>query len=171
MVQCNPYINMYTYIHIYSIYVYNWLVFHPLCNLKRPRALFSLLKYQWLSIQPPASVKGNWPLVPSNDRCRHRWSCTPCSATGKKNAKEPFKYIPNKYPLYKLFLGLTIKDTVPRLPPYSLWKDQICNKTSSRWWQAVTFLYPAWRSPFQPLSSRIARNNTFPKEKHTKNIH
>ena len=29
--------------------------------------------------------------------------------------------IPNKYPLYKVYMGLIIKCTIPRVPPFSLW--------------------------------------------------
>ena len=38
-----------------------------------------------------------------------------------KPPKEPFKRgydIPNKYPLYKVYMGLTIKDPIPRVPPF-----------------------------------------------------
>ena len=36
--------------------------------------------------------------------------------------KEPFKeyYVPNKYSLYKVQMGLFIKSTIPRVPPFSL---------------------------------------------------
>ena len=30
-------------------------------------------------------------------------------------------YIPNKYPLYKVYMGLIIKGTIPRVAPFSLW--------------------------------------------------
>ena len=29
--------------------------------------------------------------------------------------------IPSKYPLYKVYMGLIIKGTIPRVPPFSLW--------------------------------------------------
>ena len=41
---------------------------------------------------------------------------------------EPFKrgYIPNKYPLYKVNMGLIIKGTIPRVfPPFSLWQNSV----------------------------------------------
>ena len=28
--------------------------------------------------------------------------------------------IPNKYPLYKVYMGLSMKGTIPRVPPFSL---------------------------------------------------
>ncbi len=31
--------------------------------------------------------------------------------------------IPNKYPLYKVDMGLIIKGTIPRVPPFSLWME------------------------------------------------
>ena len=35
--------------------------------------------------------------------------------------RSPLKrYIPNKYPLYKVYMGLSIRGTIPRLPAFSL---------------------------------------------------
>ncbi len=36
-------------------------------------------------------------------------------------SKGIYRDIPNKYPLYKVYMGLIIKGTIPRVPPFSLW--------------------------------------------------
>ena len=42
-------------------------------------------------------------------------------------ARSPLKVdIPNKYPLYKVYMGLTIRGTIPRVRAFSLWELQ--------WW-------------------------------------
>ncbi len=34
---------------------------------------------------------------------------------------------PNKYPLYKVYMGLIIKGTIPRVPAFSLWFIYVFN--------------------------------------------
>ena len=55
---------------------------------------------------------------------KRKWFRTP-NGSPKKNTLfygSPLNGdIPNKYPLYKVYMGLIIKGTIPRVPPFSLW--------------------------------------------------
>ena len=45
--------------------------------------------------------------------------------------------VPNKYPLYKVSMGLIIKGTIPRVPPFFLWLlDKFNNLISTNHWQS-----------------------------------
>ena len=53
----------------------------------------------------------------------HLWAL--CIWTQRQKVPNGKKwYIPNKYPLYKVYMGLTIKGTIPRVPPSSLWEKK-----------------------------------------------
>ena len=50
----------------------------------------------------------------------HSGWCPSC-LTRKETFKRGYTDIPNKYPLYKVYMGFILKSTIPRVPPFSLW--------------------------------------------------
>ena len=45
-----------------------------------------------------------------------------CSTPQGAPLKGDISDIPNRYPLYEVYMGLIMKDTIPRVPPFSLWQ-------------------------------------------------
>ena len=76
--------------------------------------------------------------------------------------------IPNKYPLYKVYMRLITKGTIPRVPPFSLWgwqnkAHQLHKITKARWIEAWSWRQKV-RCPARSMQRRWLEKRTMDHE-------
>ena len=126
----------------YYTYIYRFYLL-PCTNNSKGWSLSDFLVLKYLTMAPS---------TPRSDgavgvTCGVKASCECCNGSGTlgmvpllfNHPRSPLKgYIPNKYPLHKVYMGLIIKGTIPRVPPFSLWN--LC----SDWVVPSTALTASW---------------------------